>query len=165
MWGSVVSMLSVAVILIGSHLNKLKYPQLPVSTDNCDLDSFNATSRSVNITAPISSSLTTLSPNHHDDVHWLFRISFMYYSLISISIFATVSLVVSYLTRDPNDRSYEDMDQRLFAPFMRDQNLYRKQQFQRNEDSHQLKALITPGAETNTKATEDCVKRDESTNC
>lgn len=72
----------------------------------------------------------------------MFRISFLYYSVLSCAIFAVVAVIVSWLTTDPNDKSYEEMDQRMLAPFCRDQKLYEKQKLQMDEKFQQMKTLL-----------------------
>ena len=138
--GSVAAILSVGAILVGSHMNKQSYPWLPVSTDNCDVAGLNST---LIHTPQITTS---------DDVHWIFRISFLYYSVLSCLIFTLVAVAVSHFTTDESDKSYETMDQRMLAPFRRNQKLYQKQmeQFQEKE----LKTLLPEPQEKLTK--EEC---------
>lgn len=128
-WGSAVSIIIVGIILVGSHVNKLAHPFLPMSTDNCDL------SGSSNVTV-----ITQRPSRNPEEVPWIFRISFLYYSVLSLIFFLAVAVPVSLFTTDPNDKSYEAMDQRMLAPFCRDQNLYRKQTQQNYEK--ELKSLI-----------------------
>lgn len=127
------SIIVVGTIVIGSHLNKMSHPWLPMATENCELGS-------LNVTMAVGVPKVDQNP---EDVPWFFRISFLYYSVISSFIFAVVAVPVSLFTRDPNDRSYEEMDQRLLAPFRRDMKLYNKQMMQRDENSHQMKSLIS----------------------
>lgn len=81
----------------------------------------------------------------------------MYYSVLSIVIFIVVAVPVSYFTTDPTDKSYEAMDQRMLAPFCRDDKLYRKQQLQLDENSHQLKTLISENGEKKAESVMDKV--------
>lgn len=126
-------MVVVGTILVGSHINKLKHPWLPMSTENCDIGGANST-------LSMNSQLPSRNP---EDVHWLFRISFLYYSVISCAIFAVVAVTVSHFTTNPDDKSYEEMDQRMLAPFCRDQKLYRMQREQEDEKYQQMKTLLT----------------------
>lgn len=105
-----------------------------MSTENCEV-------ASANFTMPITTS--AMHTKNPEDVPWLFRISFLYYSVISCIIYAAVAIPVSHYTRDPNDRSYEEMDQRMLAPFRRDENLYKKQMQQMDENSQQMTTLLT----------------------
>lgn len=125
-----VSMAVVGAILVGSHINKVKHPWLPMSTDQCDLDNGNFTLRE-----------TQLPNSNPEEVHWLFRISFLYYSVISCAIFGVVAVLVSHFSTDADDRSYEEMDQRMLAPFRRDEKLLRKQAEER--DGYQMKTLLS----------------------
>lgn len=130
-WGSIVSLTVVGTILVGAHINKVRYPRLPMSTEECD----------GNFTLANSPALQ--SSSNSDDVHWVFRISFLYYSVISCVIFAVVGVLVSHFTTDPKDTSHEDMDQRLFAPFRRNQKLYEKQKLEREDLNGQMKTLLS----------------------
>lgn len=116
----------------------MSHPWLPMATENCELGNLNVT---------MATGLPRLDQNP-ELVPWFFRISFLYFSVISTFIFAAVAVPVSLFTRDPDDRSYEEMDQRLLAPFRRDQKLYNKQMMQRDENSHQLKSLIPEEGDT-----------------
>jgi hypothetical protein len=62
--------------------------------------------------------ITTYIANNDGDpesVYWLFRISFMYYSVIGTIIAMVVGYVVSLLTAEPD----HFVDDKLLAPFMR----------------------------------------------
>lgn len=134
MWGSIISFVPVTVILVGAHLSELVHPQLPFSTDNCDVSFLNGTILEV----------VPQQPPNLDSVHWLFKISFMYYSVISVAIFFLVAFPVSIFTSRADDKRYQEMDQRLFAPFIRDKALLRQQARQRVEQQELLTTLMPP---------------------
>lgn len=131
-WGSIVSIILVGSMVVGSHLNKLTHQWLPMNTDNCEFGHVNETMISGN----------RRKEEDPEDIPWFFRISFLYVCVISTFIFAVVAVPVSLYTRDPEDRSFEQMDQRLLAPFRRDNQLYEKQIQKREGNSLQLKMLI-----------------------
>lgn len=142
-WGSVVSMAIVGTILVGSHVSKLKHPWLPMSTDNCAMQNANMT--------------LTLKPQPQigtEDVPWVFRISFLYYSVLSCAIFGVVAVLVSHFSTDPADKSYEAMDQRMLAPFCRDEKLYQKQREQWDENYQQMQTLLAESQKAESKEAE-----------
>lgn len=102
-WGAYASLTIVSAIVMGAQLNiadgNLKYPSLPLNVCN---GTTNATSIILN--------------EHHDNssVPWIFRIGFMYYSVIGALLVFVVGYPVSLLTGG-ND----DIDERLLAPFLR----------------------------------------------
>lgn len=113
-----------------------------MSTESCEIGNSTVTS--------VTSSLV---PNAHQpqDVHWLFRISFLYFSVISSIIFCLVAIPVSHITTPADDHSYQNMDQRMLAPFMRDPKLYAKQMQQREEKGHQMQQLLVDSKTENEK--------------
>ncbi|GAB0089039.1 hypothetical protein DMENIID0001_035170 [Sergentomyia squamirostris] len=100
--GTVASIVSVAVVIYGG-LYKKPDPILPMSTEGC----------LHNFTSPLNPS-NFEEPN---DLPLIFRISFMYYATIGISIVYLVGWPVSLLTGGNTIT-----DQRLLAPCMRRKN-------------------------------------------
>lgn len=109
--GCVVSMISVSTILIGAQLNP-KYPFMPFRTDGCDASLL----QNVTLVTPAPSTV-------HDDVPRIFKLSFMYYTVVGVAIYFAVAYVVSMMTGGGSIT-----DQRLLAPFLRDQKQYEKEQ-------------------------------------
>nr|XP_019536046.2 sodium-coupled monocarboxylate transporter 1-like [Aedes albopictus]XP_029708665.1 sodium-coupled monocarboxylate transporter 1-like [Aedes albopictus] len=109
--GSVVSMITISTILIGAQLNP-KHPFMPFRTDGCDASLL----QNVTLVTPPPSTI-------QDDVPHIFKLSFMYYTLLGVIIYFVVAYVVSIMTGGG-----EVNDQRLLAPFMRDQKQYEKEQ-------------------------------------
>ncbi|XP_058818710.1 sodium-coupled monocarboxylate transporter 1-like [Topomyia yanbarensis] len=109
--GSITSVLCIGTILVGAQMNP-KHPPLPFRTDGCD--------------ASLLQNVTLVSQvplAEHDDIPRIFKLSFMYYAFLGVIIYFAVAYVVSILTGggDVND-------QRLLAPFMRNQKQYEKEQ-------------------------------------
>uniref|UniRef100_A0A1B0DBD6 Sodium/solute symporter n=1 Tax=Phlebotomus papatasi TaxID=29031 RepID=A0A1B0DBD6_PHLPP len=117
-WGAYVSLAIVSGIVLGAQLNimqgNLKYPSLPLNVHGCNSSDFG------NVTSIILN-------EHHDNssVPWIFRIGFMYYSVIGMLIVFIVGYPVSLLTG-----GHDDIDERLLAPFLR--GWYRNQRKAKN---------------------------------
>lgn len=109
--GSITSLVAIGAVLIGAQLNP-KHPPMPFRTDGCDADLL----RNVTLVTPVSDTV-------RDNVPHIFKLSFMYYALAGVIIYFVVAYVVSIMTGG-GDVS----DQRLLAPFMRDQKQYEKEQ-------------------------------------
>jgi Na+/proline symporter len=108
--GAVCSMLAVAVILIGAQANP-KPPPLPLKTDACDV-------------FPVNANLTSVpSDDVHDDIPLIFRLSFMYYTLLGVIVHFSVGYTVSILTGGGRIS-----DQRLLAPVLRDEKQFLKEE-------------------------------------
>uniref|UniRef100_A0A1B0CT26 Putative sodium/solute symporter n=1 Tax=Lutzomyia longipalpis TaxID=7200 RepID=A0A1B0CT26_LUTLO len=116
-WGAYASLTIVSAIVMGAQLNiadgNLKYPSLPLNVHGCNSTTFNTTSIILN--------------EHHDNssVPWIFRIGFMYYSVIGALLVFVVGYPVSLLTG-----GHDDIDERLLAPFLR--SWYRNQRKAKN---------------------------------
>lgn len=102
--GAVGSMLIVGVIMVGAQ-SLPKHPPLPTRTDGCDF-SFNTTTP-----APVSL-MTTV-----DDNPLIFKLSFMYYTLLGSLLLIIIAYIVSFFSG-----GCEPFDERLLAPFMRSKN-------------------------------------------
>ncbi|XP_058448371.1 sodium-coupled monocarboxylate transporter 1-like [Malaya genurostris] len=109
--GSVTSLLCIGSILVGAQMNP-KHPPLPFRTDGCDASLLH----NVTLVNPVP-------PAVHDEIPKIFKLSFMYYSFLGVLIYFAVAYVVSLLTGGG-----EVNDQRLLAPFMRNQKQYEKEQ-------------------------------------
>lgn len=101
-WGAVGSMLTVGFIMIGAQ-SLPKPPPLPIRTDGCDL--------TLNITMPTESESTV------DDNPLIFKLSFMYYTLLGTVLLIVIAYIVSWFTG-----GCEAFDERLLAPFRRSKN-------------------------------------------
>lgn len=101
--GAVGSMLIVGFIMVGAQ-SLPKHPPLPTRTDGCDLP--------FNITAPVIKVEKTV-----DDNPLIFKISFMYYTLIGTILLIAIAYIVSWITG-----GCESFDERLLAPFRRSKN-------------------------------------------
>lgn len=101
--GAVGSMLTVGFIMIGAQ-SRPKPPPLPVRTDGCDL--------AYNIT-----SLTMSAEETVDDNPLIFKLSFMYYTLLGTVLLIVIAYIVSWFTG-----GCESFDERLLAPFRRSKN-------------------------------------------
>lgn len=67
-----------------------------------------------------------------DDIFWLFRISFMYYAVIGITVTIAVSHVVSLLTGGAK----QHVDESLLTPLFQSQKYKEQQQRKRNETKY-----------------------------
>lgn len=100
--GAGTAFLCVAVIAFGAKKNK--YPGLAFRTDGCA-----ANETVVSVIKTVSEAVPV-----EDDTFILFKLSYMYYTLVGVLIMFSVAYVVSILTG-----GYVPKDERLFAPFMR----------------------------------------------
>ncbi|XP_053692187.1 sodium-coupled monocarboxylate transporter 1-like [Sabethes cyaneus] len=100
--GVIVS-ISCMITLWISSLGKLQYEYLPFRNDGCD----------EGVLPPNSTWIHLPSPKD-DNLPYIYRISFMYYSLIGLVIFVVVAYSVSLLTGGGTVT-----DQRLLTPFAR----------------------------------------------
>ncbi|XP_055697908.1 sodium-coupled monocarboxylate transporter 1-like [Phlebotomus papatasi] len=100
----------IAILIVGGMSNKTE-PPLPLRTDGCG-SQFNSTElTSANV-------LNNSQDTESEDVFWLFKIPFVYYSLIGLVINLLTSYIVSLLT---GGNTVED--QGLLAPFLRDKTI------------------------------------------
>ncbi|XP_059617566.1 sodium-coupled monocarboxylate transporter 2-like [Phlebotomus argentipes] len=134
-WGAYASLIIVSGIVLGAQLNimegNLKYTSLPFNLTGCNNPEFaNTTSIILN--------------EHHDNsnVPWIFRIGFMYYSVIGAMIVFIVGYPVSILTG-----GHDDIDERLLAPFLR--GWYRRRRKAKNlpkgaKPDQEMHLILTP---------------------
>lgn len=101
--GAIGSMLIVGFIMIGAQ-SLPKHPPLPSRIDGCDID--------FNVTSSATDSIKTV-----DDNPMIFKLSFMYYTLLGSVLLIVIAYIVSFFTGGS-----EPFDERLLAPFMRSKN-------------------------------------------
>ncbi|XP_059623001.1 sodium-coupled monocarboxylate transporter 2-like [Phlebotomus argentipes] len=111
--GTIVSMLTVGVIIIGGFA-RVPDPPLPLNTNGC---------------ATNSSALINTTQPEHGDLPLIFRISFMYYSTIGFLLVYLIGYPVSVLSG-----GNKISDQRLLATFLRTEEPH---------DIEELKSLPT----------------------
>ncbi|XP_053664928.1 sodium-coupled monocarboxylate transporter 1-like [Anopheles marshallii] len=99
-WGAIVSLISLSAIAVGAQLEilggHLKYESLPFRYDGCS--GFNATG------VETSTFYRDAAGHDNSEVPWVFRIGFMYYSLLGTIIVIVVGIVVSYATGGQKER-------------------------------------------------------------
>lgn len=104
--GSIVSLLIMGWIVFGATNaiaeKKIVYPKLPTSVDGCP---FNVT---------VSEPLPNEEPK--EEAFILYRVSFMYYTIMGFIIMFVVGAIVSQFTEPPKP---EKLQPRLFSPVMR----------------------------------------------
>lgn len=104
--GAIVSMLTLGWIAVGAQKSlatgTLKHEPLPTSIEGCSVP---------NVTIPTTNPVQ--SPP--EEAFVLFRISFMYYTMLGSFILLVVGMIVSLLTK-PMDP--QDLNPYLFAPFL-----------------------------------------------
>ncbi|GAB0091924.1 integral component of membrane [Sergentomyia squamirostris] len=107
--GAFVGLLVVGSLILGGLDNKPE-PTLLLRTDGCD-----SQYSELNFTSFQNSSISeSENKNSSEDSFWLFRISFVYYGLIGLSVNLMVSYLASLLTG-----GNVIIDERLLAPFLR----------------------------------------------
>lgn len=107
----------IAILIVGGMSNKTE-PPLPLRTDGCG-SQFNSTElTSANVQ-------NNSQDTECEDVFWLFKIPFVYYSLIGLVINLLTSYIVSLLT---GGNTVED--QRLLAPFLRNKTNKTNEEFE-----------------------------------
>jgi hypothetical protein len=109
LWGSFVSLTITGAIVIGAQVNiyqgNLKYPTLPFNVESCL--NYNETSENSTLYVADADSMSASVP-------WIFRINYMYYSLIGSIIFTIVGYPISLLTGGTRS-----LDERLISPIAR----------------------------------------------
>lgn len=103
-WGAIGSMLIVGFIMVGAQ-SLPKDPPLPTRTDGCDASFVNATMPSI------------FSEKSVDNTPLIFKLSFMYYTLLGAILLVIIAYIVSWFTG-----GCEPFDETLLAPFMRSKN-------------------------------------------
>ncbi|XP_055541915.1 sodium-coupled monocarboxylate transporter 1-like isoform X1 [Wyeomyia smithii] len=109
--GSIASVLSIGTIMVGAQMNP-KHPPLPFRVDGCEASILH----NITLVTPVSSVV-------RDEVPKIFKLSFMYYAFLGVIIYFVVAYTVSILTGGGQVN-----DQRLLAPFLRNQKQYEKEQ-------------------------------------
>jgi solute carrier family 5 (sodium-coupled monocarboxylate transporter), member 8/12 len=103
--GAFGSMIIVSIIMVGAQTLP-KHPPLPTKTDSCEVE-FNVT----------LSAQTIADEPSVDENPLLFKLSFMYYTLLGSVLLSIIAYIVSYFTG-----GCEKFDERLLAPFVRSKN-------------------------------------------
>ncbi|XP_035773784.1 sodium-coupled monocarboxylate transporter 1-like [Anopheles albimanus] len=98
-WGAISSLLALSAIAVGAQLEilkgQLKYESLPFRYDGCD---------GFNVTGTETSTFYRDADGHDNaEVPWIFRIGFMYYSLLGTIIVIVVGIAVSCVTGGQKD--------------------------------------------------------------
>ncbi|PSN54824.1 Sodium-coupled monocarboxylate transporter 2 [Blattella germanica] len=105
--GSISSLVIMGWIVFGAQTaiadGRMKLPLLPTSIEGCN------SNRTIYQNPEILD-------NSEDDVFILYEISFMYYSLLGLTITMVVGMIVSHFTESP---PLNEMNHALFAPFVR----------------------------------------------
>ncbi|XP_047116136.1 sodium-coupled monocarboxylate transporter 1-like [Schistocerca piceifrons] len=109
--GSLLGMAVVTVILTGAQhahaMGRIRYPPLPTSVEGC----------AANFTSVIETVATSSTPSPAtDEVPLLFRLSYMYYTLVGAVVMVTVGWAVSQLTGPLRPG---DVEPSLLAPMVR----------------------------------------------
>ncbi|EDS33847.1 sodium/solute symporter [Culex quinquefasciatus] len=110
-WGAIISLGSMCFIAAGAQLEildgNLKYPSLPLHYDGCE--GFNSTGT--------ANSTFYIDAAGHDNsaVPWVFRLGFMYYSLLGTIIAVLAGTVISYATGGQQ----KPISDRLLTPWVR----------------------------------------------
>lgn len=105
-----ISTLFVTVQYYKAH-KLITYTSKPVSTETCDFEFTPANS-------------TNIDPRAQDDVLWLFRISFYYYTLIGASITLLVGNIVSAFTQDDSPPVHPDLLSPIIRRYLPDKKQY-----------------------------------------
>lgn len=113
--GGLVSMATMIWIIVGAqwHMvnNRFSYPSLPATTEGC-LDESDLLNRT---TTSGTSLQNPMQIEAADEPFFLYRISFMYYTLIGALAVMTVGTIVSFICGAPDLR---DIDPDHFPPFV-----------------------------------------------
>lgn len=117
-YGAIGAILTVGTIIVGSQIYP-KAPALPIRTDGCDA-SFNVTTLA-NLTQA------------YDDVPTIFKLSFMYYTILGAIVLCLIALPVSWYTGD-----CEPFDERYLTPMMRSKEWKEKTQSNKSENNFEL---------------------------
>lgn len=118
-WGSIVSIVFVTFLSTGAQLaianNQLKYESLSFRTDGCEAMGYTNYSSSSKFIGIQNSTVHIYNKGFdNSEVHWLFRLGFMYYSLIGTLVVFLVGYPVSLMTG-----GCPELDERLLAPLPR----------------------------------------------
>ncbi|XP_049959845.1 sodium-coupled monocarboxylate transporter 2-like [Schistocerca serialis cubense] len=113
--GSLLGMAVVAVIMSGAQsahaMGRMRYPSLPTSVEGCP----------ANFTSVIETVTPSSTPSPvTDEVPLLFRLSYLYYTLVGAVVMVTVGWAVSRLT---GPLKPGDVEPSLLAPMVRPKHL------------------------------------------
>lgn len=92
----------------------LTFPEKPVTTEGCHYSFTPKQSKSMNIHFDPSVNITDVM--HTDEEFMIYRLSYLWYTLMGTFVCIFVGMLVSFVTQ-PNDP--RDIDPRLLAPFLR----------------------------------------------
>ncbi|CRK98115.1 CLUMA_CG011483, isoform A [Clunio marinus] len=125
--GAVGSMIVVGIIMIGAQ-SLPKHPPLASRVDGCEKD-FNITF--------LSDLNKEIDEKSVDDIPLVFKLSFMYYTLLGTTLLIIIAYIVSAFTG-----GCEPFDERLLAPFRRSKNW--ESRIKKNENVEVLYKEIHP---------------------
>ncbi|XP_001660396.2 sodium-coupled monocarboxylate transporter 1 [Aedes aegypti] len=115
-WGAIISLVSMCVIAAGAQMEifngNLKYQSLPLHYDGCP--GFNSTGSAT------TSYYVDADGHDNSEVPWVFRLGFMYYSLLGTIIAVVAGTVISHLTGGQK----QPVPEQLLTPWVRP--LYRQ---------------------------------------
>lgn len=113
--GAIGSILIVTFIMIGAQ-SLPKHKPLPVRVDGCESFLSNATNFHTTTTTTTKSMPQDRDNKDFDEIPTIFKLSFMYYTLVGSLLLVVIAYIVSWLTGGCCAASF---DERLLAPFMR----------------------------------------------
>ncbi|CRK91471.1 CLUMA_CG005138, isoform A [Clunio marinus] len=113
LWGSIVSITIVTIITVGAQINiysgNLRYETLPFNIEQCDA------SLHFHEMSHLNSSVYVENFNaDNSSIPWIFRINYMYYSLIGTILVIIVGYPISLMTGGT-----KNLDQKLLSPLFR----------------------------------------------
>lgn len=103
-WGALAGLLtSVGLctwIAVGSTVERVRHPALSLTTSDCDVitNLTTTTTAEIGLLETITAFSTEDPPAGGSDILWIYRISYMYYSLIAVVIAIVVAIPVSLIT-------------------------------------------------------------------
>ncbi|XP_059477403.1 sodium-coupled monocarboxylate transporter 1-like [Neocloeon triangulifer] len=149
MAGGISSMLLVAYISLGTQAHiasgKISYPKKPFSVSGCSLEQLSVLNNS---TIPIIIEDASIGVTA-EDVSYIFRLSYLYYTMIGVFTAIGVGLLVSFAT---GANKPQDVDPRFLSPVIRRYITYDAKQRQKYFDgeAYELrsvqKKLISPAS-------------------
>ncbi|XP_055596641.1 sodium-coupled monocarboxylate transporter 1-like [Uranotaenia lowii] len=110
-WGAVISLVTLCYIAVGAQLKildgSLQYESLPLHYDGC---------LGFNSTGTETRGFHIVGEGHdNSDLPWIFRLGFMYYSLLGTIIAIITGIIISYLTGGQQ----EPISEHLLTPWVR----------------------------------------------
>ncbi|XP_065079998.1 sodium-coupled monocarboxylate transporter 1-like [Ochlerotatus camptorhynchus] len=110
-WGAIISLGALCVIAAGAQLEilngNLKYQSLPLRYDGCS--GFNSTGTET------STFYVDAEGHDNSEVPWVFRLGFMYYSLLGTVIAVVAGTIISFITGGQK----EPIPEQLLTPWVR----------------------------------------------